>query len=447
MKKFLAAMLAMALCLVTFGALAQAYEPDRTVKYPAGKLVIYGYGNPQAYEEQFKMWCAMHPEQTEGVEIEVVQCEGAEDVRKKIMLTYQSGAYEDLPDLIATQAATLYAMADTGIVLETTDYMDMLKDELLDGVCGDVTVKGKMYALPVSFRPQMLYYNQKILDEYNIDSTRMDTFDGWIEVGKELRDKSDGKVFLTSISPSQKAWGYVGRRGFWPQAEAHIFDENGNVVWGEDAGVRQAMETLNTLLDEKLVLLTQVLQPPMWDATRNHEIATFYVGAFWDEFLAKNVPEESGEWRLMPAPTYDNGLRGAPVTEMFAIINKQGETKYEQLIKDCWYDYMFTAEFRNAYADLMAEKQMPCWNPLSKELSADAYWQQPAEYYGGQSFKGAETEGLVNSAPNMVITGSDVEADQIIRDGIDRMIAGDWNMEETIQNIDAELKAKIGKAQ
>ena len=44
------------------------------------------------------MWCAMHPEQTEGVEIEVVQCEGAEDVRKKIMLTYQSGAYEDLPD-------------------------------------------------------------------------------------------------------------------------------------------------------------------------------------------------------------------------------------------------------------------------------------------------------------------------------------------------------------
>lgn len=51
------------------------------------------------------------------------------------------------------------------------------------------------------------------------------------------------------------------------QAEAHIFDENGNVVWGEDAGVRQAMETLNTLLDEKLVLLTQVLQPPMWDAT------------------------------------------------------------------------------------------------------------------------------------------------------------------------------------
>ena len=149
----------------------------------------------------------------------------------------------------------------------------------------------------------------------------------------------------------------------------------------------------------------------------------------------------------MPAPTYDNGLRGAPVTEMFAIINKQGETKYEQLIKDCWYDYMFTAEFRNAYADLMAEKQMPCWNPLSKELSADAYWQQPAEYYGGQSFKGAETEGLVNSAPNMVITGSDVEADQIIRDGIDRLIAGDWNMEETIQNIDAELKAKIGKAQ
>ncbi|MFR6027712.1 MAG: hypothetical protein ACLUMK_14640, partial [Christensenellales bacterium] len=237
------------------------------------------------------------------------------------------------------------------------------QDDLLDGVCGDVTVKGKMYALPVSFRPVLITTRNWT----NTTSTAR----AWIPLTAGSRSArncamSDGKVFLTSISPSQKAWGYVGRRGFWPQAEAHIFDENGNVVWGEDAGVRQAMETLNTLLDEKLVLLTQVLQPPMWDATRNHEIATFYVGAFWDEFLAKNVPEESGEWRMMPAPTYDNGLRGAPVTEMFAIINKQGETKYEQLIKDCWYDYMFTAEFRNAYADLMAEKQMPCWNPLSK---------------------------------------------------------------------------------
>lgn len=447
MKKIIAIMLTLVVCLSLACAQAQGYEPDRTVKYPAGKLVIYGYGNPQAYEEQFKLWCQMHPEQTEGVEIEVVQCEGAEDVRKKIMLTYQSGAYEDLPDLIATQTATLYAMAETGIVLETTDYMNQLKDELLDGVCGDVTVKGKMYALPVSFRPQILYYNKTIFDEYGIDPARMDTFDGYIEVGKELRDKSEGKVYLTSISPSQKAWGYVGRRGFWPQAEARIFDEEGNVVFGQDAGVRKAMETMNTLLEEKLVLLTQVLQPPMWDATRNGEIATFYVGAFWDEFLTTNVPEQSGEWRLMPAPTYENGLRGAPVTEMFAIINKQGETKYEQLIKDCWYDYMFTAEFRNTYADLMAEKKMPCWNPLSKKLAADEYWQQPAEYYGGQSFKGMETLGLENCAPNMVITGSDVEADQIIRDGLDKMIVGDWDMETTITNIDAELKNRIGRAQ
>ncbi len=447
MKKSFAVICILVLCLLMFCANAESYQPDRSVKYPAGKLVIYGYGNPQAYETQFKLWCEMHPEQCEGVEIEVVQCEGAEDVRKKIMLTYQSGAYEDLPDLIATQAATLNAMAKTGIVLETTDYLSTLKDELLEGVTGDVTVDGKAYAMPVSFRPQILFYNQVIFDEYGIDPARMDTFDGWIEVGKELRDKSEGKVALTSISPSQKTWGYVGRRGFWPQAGAKIFDEQGNVVFGSDPGTRQAMATLNTLLEEKLVLITQVLQPPMWDATRNHEIATFYVGAFWDEFLTKNVPEQSGEWRLMKAPTYDNGLRGAPVTEMFCIINKQGETKYEQLIKDCWYDYQFTAEFRNKFADIMAEQTMPCWNPLSKELAANDYWKQPAEYYAGQSFKEMETTGLENSAPNMVITASDVEADAIIINGVDKLVAGEWDMETTLANIDAELKTKLGKGQ
>ena len=57
MKKIIAAILMLTMCLLLAGACAEGYQPDRTVKYPAGKLVIYGYGNPQAYEEQFKLWC------------------------------------------------------------------------------------------------------------------------------------------------------------------------------------------------------------------------------------------------------------------------------------------------------------------------------------------------------------------------------------------------------
>lgn len=416
-------------------------------KYPEGKFVFYGYGNPQAYEEQFKMWFERHPEETAGIEIEMVQCESSDDARKKVMLSYQAGAWDDLPDAMATQVAQLNSMAKNDLVVDVTDYLSPLQDELLDGATNDVTVNGKMYALPISFRPQVLYYNKVIFDEYDIDPARMDTFEGYIEVGRELKEKSNGTVYLSFTSPSNSTWGYIGRRGFWPQAQARIFDDDGNVVFGSDPGVRRAMETLNTLLEEDLLLLSQVLQPPLYDSTRDHEVATFYIGIFWDEFLRKNVPEGAGEWRIMPAPVYEDiGLRGAPVTEMFVIINKP-ERKYEQLYKDMWYDYMFDADFRNTYADTMTSQDMPCWNPLSKSLTQDDFWKAPDDYYGGQSLREMETVGLENCAPNMPITASDVEADKIIATGIDKLVVGDWDMETTIANIDQDLKTKIGKAE
>ena len=72
------------------------------------------------------------------------------------------------------------------------------------------------------FRPQLLFYNTKIFEQYDIDIERCDTIEGWIEVGKELKEKSGGTVYLSSYDPGKNTWRYFGRRGFMPQAGGRI---------------------------------------------------------------------------------------------------------------------------------------------------------------------------------------------------------------------------------
>ena len=72
----------------------------------------------------------------------------------------------------------------------------------------------------------------------------MKTMDGYIEAGRQLKEKSNGEVYLSYIDPTSKTWRYWGRRGLMPSAGAKIWDENGEVVIGSDEGTKKALGAL-----------------------------------------------------------------------------------------------------------------------------------------------------------------------------------------------------------
>ena len=67
-------------------------------------------------------------------------------------------------------------------------------------------IRDSIYALPDSVRPQVLFYNKAIFDEYGIDPEMMKTMDGYIEAGRQLKEKSNGEVYLSYIDPTSKTW-------------------------------------------------------------------------------------------------------------------------------------------------------------------------------------------------------------------------------------------------
>lgn len=417
-------------------------------QYPAGTLTIYMNGNPQYRQQYFETWLEEHRDIAPEVEVEFVQVESNADAREKVTMTALAGATEDLPDAVFLDRLNLMDLVEADLLLDETEFLSPLVDKMVDGAVDEGIVQEKMYGLPDSVRPQLLMYNKAIFDQYGIAPEMMATMDGYIEAGRQLKEKSNGEVYLSWIGSNDMTWKCWGRRGLMPQANAKIWDDEGNVVIGQDEGTKLALGTLDTLYSEGLLMRVEMYDPAMYDATNNHQIATYYLGAYWDEFMRQNCQATAGEWRVMSAPVFEEvGTAGAPVSSYMCIVNKGEDTVYQGLLEQIWHDYTFDSASRMAWTESMEEQNAPYSNPISLEMLEDEFWKEPSDYYGGQSFREWEALTLQNGSANLIVTPQDAEGDTIISAEIEKYVAGSQTMEQAIANMDANLKAKIGTAE
>ena len=350
--------------------------PTPSKPIPPGKIITWAFGQPKFLQMWNEDFLARHPE-IQGVTSEMVTTQGEEEVRQKTMLAFTSQAFDEMADVISTFPVSMQAMADAGMLVDNTDFLTPLKDQFVAGAYDQIAYKGRLYCLPRSLRPQLLFYNKEILDKYGIDPAEMKTFEGYLEVGRKLKQASNGEVFLSYEDPATRTWRYWGRRGLMPQAGAKIWDDAGNVVIDTDPGALKAFKYFETLHKEGLLFNSKILEPPLYEATRQGKVATYYIGAFYDEFLKANLKDMAGKWRVMEAPVFqDLNLGGAPVVDIQCLPKKPNEP-YVDLARQMWYDYNLNSEARKNYTLNVIKENGPVQNPLSKAMLADPSGRNP----------------------------------------------------------------------
>ena len=439
MRKIVSALLAL---VMLFALSATAFAET----YPDGTVTMWSTGQPQFRMQYFETWLETHRDIAPNVSVESTVISTTTDGQQKIAMYAMSEDYESMPIVIYQDAVGVMNMVSNELLLDVTDAYNEIADQLVDGAAADVTIDGVVYALPDSLRPQLLFYNAAIFEKYDVDPSMMTTMNGYLEAGRLLKERSNGEVYLSYIDPSTYTWRYWGRRGLMPQANARIWDEEGNVVIGEDAGTKLALGFLDTLNTEGLLYKVGMMSQPLYEATDEGKIATFYIGAFWDEFLRANLTATAGQWRVMSAPVFEEiGTAGAPVPSYFCLVDCHNDAYTELAIK-MEQDFVTDGDAYKAWVLKMDEVKGPYSNPISKAMLEDPFWQEPSEFYGGQSFRKAESDGLINPSLNMPLTLSDAEADTIISAEIEKYVAGEQTMDEAIANMDRELKSRIGTA-
>lgn len=414
--------------------------------YPPGEILIWSTGQPQFRQMYYQDWIERNRDIAPAVNVAVETISTMADGQQKLAMYALSGDYKSMPEVIMLDTVGIVELSTAGLLQDLTDYYNSIADEFIDGAAADATVKGRIYGLPDAVRPQLLFYNAEIFKKYNVDPAMMSTFDGYYEAGKLLKERSGGTVFLSYIDPGSYTWRYWGRRGLMPQANARIWDDAGNIVIGSDPGAKLALEYFDKLNKNGLLYKTRMMQQPIYEATDDGKIATFYIGAFWDEFMRKNITRTAGDWRVMNAPVFKEiGTGGAPVSTSFCLVDTK-TNEYLELFKMLWYDFQSNTEKRNAWVQEMEKINGPYSNPVVKEMLEHPFWQEPSAFYGGQSFRKAEGDGLANPSKNMMVTASDAEADGIISAELEKYIAGEQTMIQAIAAMDRELKLKVKKA-
>ena len=87
---------------------------------------------------------------------------------------------------------------------------------MVDGATTDATIGGRIYALPDSVRPQVLFLQQDIFfDKYGVDAEQMNTMEGYIEPRTPVKGKKQREV-LSFLHRYKQTWRYWGRRSLSP---------------------------------------------------------------------------------------------------------------------------------------------------------------------------------------------------------------------------------------
>jgi multiple sugar transport system substrate-binding protein len=296
---------------------------------------------------------------------------------------------------------TLPSFVGQGALEDLTEPASGSEDEFAPGPWNSVKVGDAVYGAPVDQGPMALFYNKKAFEKYGLGAPT--TWEEYEAAGKTLKEKSGGKVSLTSP--------YVDydMAGFSWQADAPWFGIDGDswkVSMTSQANTDVA-DYWSGLVDQGLVSQAPMYDQAWYSGLSDGSIATV-VGAVWQAGTIKDSAKEgSGDWAVAPMPQWDSnenkvGNVGGSATAVFKGCSDPGAA---------WEFAHWMSTDQDAFAGLVDEGAL---YPAATELLDLPALTKGDDYFGGQKiydvFKEASADVSTDWTwgPNMTQTAKDV---------------------------------------
>lgn len=355
-------------------------------------------------------------------DVEVVEIPIA-DVTQRLVVALQGG--DDLPDVVQLPLRESGGLFATGQFLDLSEELGPMEDDFADGIL--VGGNGEINSFTMGPGNMGLWVNQAALAEHGLAIPEEPTWDDVVAVARELKTASAGTQYLFVQPPGTNGANmfnafFNSRGGTW-------WDEDGEPAVDEDLAT-QTLEFMVGLDQEGLVYHGVWTDATYWDAIRNQEIVgwtmNFGVGS---TSLQENVPEQSGQWRLVTWPTWAEGdeqRTGVFGGSLYAVLdgadNPQGARDFIM-----WW---LTPEGLQAQSDTLG---LVSYEPAAEEIDLDI--EDP--YFGGQDVR-QELSSVPYPAFHFFHWP---ETEAAITAAVDQAYAGDLTPEEAVEQIVAELSA------
>jgi arabinosaccharide transport system substrate-binding protein len=221
----------------------------------------------------------------------------------------------EVPDLAEVFAGSLGfftrgPVEDIGL-LDLTDRLsaDGLTERLVQSRLSLWSTRGRVYALPHDVHPVMLAYRRDLVEALGIDVSKLDTWDKFVEVGRQVSRDLDGDGIIDRYMLDMRYDGNWALQVLLFQRGGQIFDPQGEVAFATEDTAQLILWYLQQARGPHRIGYECGWGQPVVKAMTDG-LVLFHWAPDWRSWIfADEAPGLSGKMALMPLPAWTPGGR------------------------------------------------------------------------------------------------------------------------------------------
>jgi arabinosaccharide transport system substrate-binding protein len=298
------------------------------------------------------------------------------EMHDKLLVALQSGT--GAPDLVDIEIGRFATFARGDIPLHPLDdVVEPYRDELVQERLAPYEVGGVPYGIDYHLGAYVMYYNKDIMDEAGVDVDAIETWDDYIEAGKQVVANTD------AVMATVETTGPFSIRGPMLQNGGGIYDENNELIMDSPENV-EAVELVGSMVHEHGIATVAPggdhHEAAFFESFNNGESASLWMPQWYMTRFRDQMPDTEGKMLVRPLPAFEPGgtvstMGGGTGT---AITNQIDESKLEA-----------AKEFLG-YAKLTYDAQVRLWtelgfDPFRNDVYGDAALGDPDPWFNNET--------------------------------------------------------------
>lgn len=352
---------------------------------------------------------------------------GTSQVYSKLTTSLASGI--GLPDIVSLEGEQMAkfgtkfpeAFVDLSDVVDTAQFLPLKVSE--------VTVNGKVMAYPWDAAPAVMFYRADLFEQAGVDADSIKTWDDYIEAGKMIDSKLGIKMLPMAYSRSDTMY-----RIIMMQQGGFYFDAAGNTTVNSPESIK-AMETVKAFYDagisandiswdDKMILL------------KDSKVATIPEAIWMVGSIKDAAPDTSGNWRVMPLPSFGQKAYTGSNGGSCAAIPKATKSK-EAAVK--FLEFAMT-DVEGLVKGFQDYGLYPSYIPA---YDADEF-SQGIDFFGGQAIYEVANKAAVDM-PEVNFTENFAEVLDNMKNAVNQVLVEGNDPTETLESFQKDFVNKFGK--
>lgn len=312
------------------------------------------------------------------------------NVQSRFLLSLAAGV--GAPDITQLLLSETVRYISTKRMLDLTAVAAKYEKDFIPSFWENCVYEDRIYAIPWGSGPCAVFYKRHIFERYGIDPNEIETWDDYIETGKVILKKSNGKTKMFHLpivgAPSGLALMF---EILLQQNGGQIFDSEGRIVINSERCL-QAMKLLRKMLESGITINEELFMHAHYASLKNDTVATYPLAAWWGGSIKDYAPETAGDWGVFRFPALEpGGLRTSNLGGSALVIPDQCKQK-----EAAWAFIEFVLcrpEIQNI--QYRAFDLIPCLTPSFN----DPFYDQPDPFFGGQKVRRLFTQDIEKIHP------------------------------------------------